>query len=172
MIITPYKVRNPSYAYTNATTAQRLLVYLSVMENLQECGIYGSGSSKNTTPVESRVERTIQIQGLKQEKPKFNCLCRASTSPGQTRNSYIGYYRATERGGLQCNKQGCHHLQSTSTNRGMLQQSYSSLGTTPTLLFTSSSSSQEHPSLSGVLNYSYPLLLVNAQSSKQFENTS
>ena len=69
-------------------------------------------------------------------------------------------------------KQGCHHLQATSTNREMLQQPYSSLGTTLTLLFTSSSSSQEHPSLSGVLNYSYPLLLVNAQSSKQFENTS
>ena len=43
----------------------------------------------------------------------------------------------------------------------------SSLGTTPTLSFTNSSPGQEHPSLSGVLDYSYPLLLANNQSSKQ-----
>ena len=43
----------------------------------------------------------------------------------------------------------------------------SSPGTMPTLSFTSSSPGQEHPSLSGVLDYSYPLLLVNTQSSKQ-----
>jgi len=47
----------------------------------------------------------------------------------------------------------------------------SSPGTTPTLSFTSSSPSQEHPSLSGVLDYSYPLLLVNTQSSKQLGTT-
>ena len=35
----------------------------------------------------------------------------------------------------------------------------SSLGTMPTLSFTSSSTGQEHPSLSEVLDYSYPLLL-------------
>ena len=68
-------------------------------------------------------------------------------------------------------KQGCHHLQATSTNREMLQQPYSSLGTTPTLLFTSSSSNQEHSHLSGVLDYSYPLLLVNTKSNKQLETT-
>ena len=41
--------------------------------NQSERDIYGVGS---------RVEWTIQIQGLKQEKPKFSCLCRASMSPG------------------------------------------------------------------------------------------
>ena len=51
-------------------------------------------------------------------------------------------------------KQGCHHLQATSTNRGRHNNRMvkSSLGTTPTLLFTSSSLGQEHPSLSGVLD--------------------
>ena len=51
-------------------------------------------------------------------------------------------------------KQDCHHLQATSTNRGRHNNRMvkSSLGTTPTLLFTSSSLGQEHPSLSGVLD--------------------
>ena len=66
-------------------------------------------------------------------------------------------------------KQDCHHLQANSTNHVMPQQSNGKFysGTTSTLLFTNSSPSQEHPSLSGVLDYSYPLLLVSTQSSKQ-----
>ena len=59
-------------------------------------------------------------------------------------------------------KQGCHHLQATSTNRGMRVRS--TLDTTSTLYFTNSSLGQEHSSLSGVLGYGHPLKLINTQS--------
>jgi hypothetical protein len=46
-------------------------------------------------------------------------------------------------------KQGCHHLQSISTNRGRHNNRMvkSSLGTMSTLSFTNSSLAQGHPSL-------------------------
>ena len=51
-------------------------------------------------------------------------------------------------------KQNCHHLQATSTNRGRHNNRMvkSSIGTTPTLSFTSSNLGQEHWSPSGVLD--------------------